>query len=98
MSCSLWHMTSATLEGFYASEVFVAARNRDDACQTALHAYDGWIKNALKDRGFHPLISDCFPDDEEFDEQAKAKRREFHDEVKAKLTQTTRRGMIFYRG
>ena len=94
MSCSLWHMDSLVLQGFYKSEVNVAARSREDAIQEGLRAYDRWIEGEIHDYGFHRLISDSFPGEEGYEEQSKAKRIEFHEELRTRLQQQTHRGLI----
>jgi len=91
---ALWYMDSDVLMGFYCSDVIVAATDRDDAIQQALHAYDLWVKEGLDEYGFHCLISDCYPTDEYFIQQSKDKRVEFHEEVKTRLKQQTRRCLI----
>lgn len=91
---TLWYMNSDVLQGFYCSDVIVAATGRDDAIQNALSAYDLWVKESLDDYGFHRLIRDCYPTDEDFVQQSKEKRAEFHEELKARFKQQTRRSMI----
>jgi hypothetical protein len=91
---NLWHMDSLVLQGFYQSEVLVAATNHEDAIRTAMQAYDRWLAYRLSDYGYHPLISDGYVTDEGYAEQSKAKRCEFHAEVKAKLKQVAGRGLL----
>ncbi|MEP3668036.1 MAG: hypothetical protein ABJN42_15030 [Roseibium sp.] len=93
-SPSLWHMRSKVLQGFYKSEVLVAATSREDAIMIALQAYDHWLKQQLEDMGFHPLISESFPDDEGFKEESKLKRQEFHAELKESFAQNPHRGLV----
>tara|TARA_R110000796_G_scaffold41118_2_gene101480 strand:+ start:425 stop:688 length:264 start_codon:yes stop_codon:yes gene_type:complete len=82
------------LDGFYQSEVLVAAVNKEDAIQTALQAYDAWVAYNIEEYGYHRLISEGYPDDEGHDQESKAKRQEFHEELKTSLAQTVRRGLI----
>jgi hypothetical protein len=93
-SPNLWHMESRVLEGFYQSEVLVAAVNKEDAMQVCMQAYDNWLAERLKDYGYHPLISDNYPDDDEFEVQSKAKRIEFHKELRERLKQIPGRGLL----
>lgn len=81
----LWHMHSDVLQGFYASEVYVAATSRSFALIKGMEAYDRHISEYIESIGIHPLISDNWPEDELFKEQALAKRNEFSIELSQKL-------------
>jgi hypothetical protein len=87
-------MHSKVLKGFYKSEVYVVGANKEDAIQTGLQAYDQYIEEQLEEYGCNYLLDDIYPDDEFHAEQAKAKREEFHQELKADLKQTKYRGRI----
>lgn len=90
----LWYMDSKVLQGFYKSEVYAVGANKNDAIQTALQAYDHWVADQLAEYGFHRLISDSFPDDEQHIEQSRLKREEFHRELQSDFKQLKYRGQI----
>ena len=81
----LWHMHSDVLDGFYSSEVYVAATSRSFALIKGMEAYDRYIEEYLDCFGIHPLIWDNFPEDPLFKEQSLAKRNEFSIELNQKL-------------
>lgn len=64
----LWHLHSATLKGFYASEVYVAAPNQGAAQELAFDAFLDYLDGCIEDMGFVPGHS-LYEDDDDFAEQ-----------------------------
>jgi hypothetical protein len=81
----LWHFRSDTLKGFYASEVYAAARSKKQAVLAAGAAFDNWMKTYHDDMGFWPLIVDYFDEEGQAQIQIAEQRRLFLEEARAKF-------------
>lgn len=84
----LWYMRSKLLDGFYKSEVYVSSPNKFSAITEALAAYDRYIKDYLDDWGYHPLIQDSFPENENHVSQSLEARDLFQKELSDNLKST----------
>lgn len=80
MNMSLWHMHSDVLKGFYASEVYVSAYNKQSARASASEAFDRYIKMMEDDLNCNFLTEDM-PWDPEYPTQLSELRRRFYDET-----------------
>lgn len=92
---SLWHMHSEILQGFYASEVYVSADNKQSARSFASEAFDRHIKEMEDDYLCNFLIN-ADPGDAEYPEQFVDLRRRFYDETE-KLEELEHLAVIFKR-
>lgn len=73
------------LRGFYASDVYVVAENREQALERALAALETYFDGQVQEFGVSFLIrdSDNMPDDPEFSQN----RADWLEEIKGELEQ-----------
>lgn len=90
----LWHMHSDVLEGFYASEVYIAADDQPQAIEVGLQIYKTWLDKEIADYGYDPLTHND-PDDEDYKNEALEKRLQFQQELRTKLVRQPANGIIF---
>jgi hypothetical protein len=80
----LWHAHSKVLNGFYMSDVYVAAMTKEQALQLVMVSYDEWLANEVKEFFYDPLTQ-ADPDEKEYQFEAAQKRGEFEREMTEQL-------------
>lgn len=90
----LWHMHSNILDGFYRSDVYVAATHKHGAIRAAMTAFEAWEDKQVYECYFHPLIFDLDPEDPGWDERVLELRNNFRKELENKLEKVPGNALI----
>lgn len=87
------------LRGFYASEVFAAGEDRDDAIQNLIRVYDAHVATEVDAEWVpHPFSPEYLtPDDEGYEEHAAKLRQTFINQVKTYLTEIDEGALLLIR-
>lgn len=82
MQIKLFHMHSTIVDGFYASEVYVAAPDKDAAEEIAFDTFLEWLDDQIADWCF-PCGLD--PEDDDYNEKRNQVIKTFSEELTARL-------------
>ena len=77
----LFHLHSKVLDGFYQSDVYVAAPNVEAAKELAFDAFTMWLDRQLAEYHFFPLGRCHDPDDEDFGAARSEVIKSFNEEL-----------------